>query len=230
MTRVNGQKARNLLSFDEDIFVSALSFAIVHEHGDIAQSLLDDGRVDVNGRDFNCDTPLIVATRARELEIVKLLCANKTIDINIQNLCGDTALSIAVECDYTEAVEVLVAQPNIHLLIANGEGDLLFSDAQGVIKAMMGNEINRRWGSDWELLIEQVSYCPYKQPDRLIQEYTHSLEKDLERREISEVLLGWLPISLMIECLEGRGITGWKNCSEADWHEAGLYAFGAHLT
>jgi ankyrin repeat protein/class 3 adenylate cyclase/tRNA A-37 threonylcarbamoyl transferase component Bud32 len=73
----------------------------------VIQQCFDKG-ADVNTRDFNGDTPLIIAVKYRHNAIVPFLLNNKEININAKNKYGITALMIASVRDDQPTVQTLL--------------------------------------------------------------------------------------------------------------------------
>jgi len=73
--------------------------------GDV-QSLLDQG-ADINGRDVNHDTPLLVALRDGKLEMAKVLIQYGA-DVNCRDKVGWTPLMLASRYEYRDIAELLL--------------------------------------------------------------------------------------------------------------------------
>jgi len=88
--------------------------------GDVKTGIaqLDEG-ADVNARDCDGDTALMLAAERGHIELVKVLLKNGA-DVNAENLNGETALMRAAENDRAAAVKILLAHQ------ANGNaGDII---------------------------------------------------------------------------------------------------------
>jgi uncharacterized protein len=77
--------------------------------GDVKTGIaqLDEG-ADVNARDCDGDTALMLAAERGHIELVKVLLKNGA-DVNAENLNGETALMRAAENDRAAAVKILLA-------------------------------------------------------------------------------------------------------------------------
>jgi uncharacterized protein len=88
--------------------------------GDVKTAIAQlDGGGDVNARDCDGDTALMLAAERGHIELVKVLLKNGA-DVNAGNLNGETALMRAAENDRAAAVKILIAHH------ANGNaGDII---------------------------------------------------------------------------------------------------------
>jgi ankyrin repeat protein len=88
--------------------------------GDVKTAIAQlDGGGDVNARDCDGDTALMLAAERGHIELVKVLLKNGA-DVNAANLNGETALMRAAENDRAAAVKLLLAHH------ANGNaGDII---------------------------------------------------------------------------------------------------------
>lgn len=75
-------------------------------HADTVRSLLATSKADVNGRDENGNTPLIVAAQNGHDDVVATLLAAKA-DVRAKNNQGQTALDLAVTGGHDECVRLL---------------------------------------------------------------------------------------------------------------------------
>lgn len=75
---------------------------------EIVRTLLATSKPDINGRDDNGNTPLIVAAGAGHDDIVATLLAAKA-DLKAKNDLGKTALDMAIAGGHDECVRVLKA-------------------------------------------------------------------------------------------------------------------------
>lgn len=74
-----------------------LHCAILHRCPDIAKMLIGAGSI-VNLRDDSGDTPLIIAARSGQVDMVNLLLSNGAVATYVNGLTGSTPLHEAVEC------------------------------------------------------------------------------------------------------------------------------------
>jgi ankyrin repeat protein len=102
--------AQQILEPDRSIGLSPLDQSLLSEAGwgrtEKVKQLIDSG-ADVNARDANGDTPMIVAAFHGLNDIVKLLI-EKGADVNAKNNLGSTALIEAATANKVETVELLL--------------------------------------------------------------------------------------------------------------------------
>ncbi len=75
-------------------------------HADTVRSLLATSKADVNGRDENGNTPLILAAQNGHNEVIMALLAAKA-DVRAKNNQGQTALDLAAAGGHDECVRLL---------------------------------------------------------------------------------------------------------------------------
>ncbi len=122
--------------------------------GDLAkmEQFLGTG-ADINSRDENNDTPLIIAARNGQSGIVRLLAAKKGIDLDATNHARSTALLAACEQGHSEIAKLLLeigANPNFRAL--EGFTPLAIASRQGnteIVKLLLerGADIKARTDS-----------------------------------------------------------------------------------
>jgi len=91
--------------------VPALIWATYNNHYEIVKALLEKG-ADVNIRDKDGDTPLIVASFTRNIKLVKLFYEEFDADIMVQSKSAKTALGSAKEKAHKIIVDFLTAKIN----------------------------------------------------------------------------------------------------------------------
>lgn len=85
---------------------TALHYASIGGHSRFAFELLKKEKVDVNKRTWSCgNTPLICASSAGHLGIVRMLLRNKNVDVHVKNKAGLTALDVARTPGITKCLE-----------------------------------------------------------------------------------------------------------------------------
>ena len=67
-----------------------------------------DNYVNINTRNLNKETPLILATKRNKIEFVEILLKNKNTLTNLQDINGDTALHIAIRNYYYDIAKLLL--------------------------------------------------------------------------------------------------------------------------
>ena len=74
---------------------TALHIAVIHNNLPVVAALLEVERVNVNAKDKDGNTPLMLACEKGYEDIALLLISNKLIDVNAQNKDGHTALILS---------------------------------------------------------------------------------------------------------------------------------------
>lgn len=69
--------------------------------------------IDVNSHDADLDTPLHVACRSRDGDVVQLLLSSANVDVNARELHGQTPLIMAVSCRQKSAVRQLLEREDL---------------------------------------------------------------------------------------------------------------------
>lgn len=91
-----------------------LSYLVEFGQTELMTCLLESGHVDVNTQDTRTDwTPLVWATKVRNLEILVLLLDQRKIQVNRADTYGRTPLSWAAESGSDTVVMALLQQENI---------------------------------------------------------------------------------------------------------------------
>lgn len=75
----------------------------------------------MNSENSKGDTPLILATRAKNNEVVRELCNDKSLKVNHKNIRGKTALHYAVALDHVEIADSLLKN-GANVLEADNDG------------------------------------------------------------------------------------------------------------
>jgi len=88
-----------------DLRWTPLHGACTRRRGSVAEFLVENG-ADINAKDRNGRTPLLIAIEANDLDTIKMLI-NKGANVNARNHGGLTLLDIAGKKGYTEIVELL---------------------------------------------------------------------------------------------------------------------------
>lgn len=79
--------------------------------------------VDINRRDSNKYTALMLAVQHKNTKILRLLLAHNFPDVNLQNQEGFTALMLAVENNNLEAVQILLDTKRVNIHMTNKKGE-----------------------------------------------------------------------------------------------------------
>jgi ankyrin repeat protein len=91
----------------DDFYNQLLLFASIIGNKEKIEISLQQENIDVNQRDANGCTPLMIASRDGHKEIVRMLLKHKSIDANLQNKKGLTALVEASRRGHNEIVKLL---------------------------------------------------------------------------------------------------------------------------
>jgi len=94
-------------SLIDQFYNQLLLFASIIGNKEKIEISLQQENIDVNQRDANGCTPLMIASRDGHREIVKMLLKHKNIDVNLQNKKGLTALAEASRSGHNEIVKLL---------------------------------------------------------------------------------------------------------------------------
>lgn len=87
---------------------------------DTVRALVDMPRINLNVKDKQKNTPLILATKLGNLEMVKtILNSNKKIKVNKTDSKGDTAFLIATRMRQLDIMDELLKQQTIDLTVSN---------------------------------------------------------------------------------------------------------------
>ena len=103
---------------------SALFYAIRLEQNStqISKLLLACDNIDVNLKDMEGRTPLMVAVDSKKEEAIPLLLAHRDIQVNERDWKGQTALYIAAKLRNTKAMQLLLAREDIQVNIRDSTG------------------------------------------------------------------------------------------------------------
>ncbi len=107
----------------DEVENTPLTYAVSERDYIATEILLKIPGIDVNGKQFNGWTALIIAAAGGELELVKMLVNSSNIDVNIQENEGYTALMWASVNGKTDIVKVLLQLPNININIKDKYGE-----------------------------------------------------------------------------------------------------------
>ncbi|RFU79741.1 ankyrin-3 [Trichoderma arundinaceum] len=109
------------LSFNEDRRRSALSLAVIWKSTDVIYYLLERSDIDINQRDANSLTPLMVAVNQGSMDVVERLLGCHA-DVNLRDQRGTTALMIAISLNYSAIVSRLIEFEGIDIFIKDVRG------------------------------------------------------------------------------------------------------------
>ncbi len=84
---------------------------------------------DINARNYNGKTALMLAAKYGRTEIVRLLLAESDIDVNLKSLKGKTALIIAAQYNHKEIVQLLLQCCKVDMNARDKEGLTAFMHA-----------------------------------------------------------------------------------------------------
>ena len=82
---------------------------------EVVEEILSNKEVDINGRDYVGNTPLIWAVNSGHLDIVRRLLQHLEVDVNAPGLGGNTPLMIAVYHGHLDIVKTLLEVPALQL-------------------------------------------------------------------------------------------------------------------
>ncbi|BFZ20698.1 hypothetical protein BsWGS_23737 [Bradybaena similaris] len=107
--------------FTEDELNKSLISACHHGYSTIVQTLVQLG-ANVNDRDTNGNTPLLISVQTGLADVVEFLLTNKA-DVNASNFVGDSALIVSIRSsESTKITEALLKQPGINIDHKNQDG------------------------------------------------------------------------------------------------------------
>ena len=109
---ITGHTALNLMHHKSDDHLSALHYAVLHNHADVVGVLIDAG-ADIETRDKDFRTPLMFSCCTGELTIVKML-VEAGARVRAADKKGQTCLTYATGCGHTETVRYLVGLTGRH--------------------------------------------------------------------------------------------------------------------
>lgn len=78
-----------------------------------------DNYVNINTRNSNRESPLIIATKRNNIEFVDVLLKNKNTSLNLQEINGDTALHIAIRNYYYDIARLLLLDWRTDINLSN---------------------------------------------------------------------------------------------------------------
>lgn len=78
-----------------------------------------DNYVNINTKNINKETPLMIAVKRNSIEFLEILLKNKNTQPNLQDINGDTALHIAIRNYYYDIAKVLLLDWRIDVNICN---------------------------------------------------------------------------------------------------------------
>ncbi len=109
---------------------STFFYTVMNEHTEIAELLLSQPGVEINGKSSWENAPLIYAARDGKIEIVQLLISKQDIEINVKDRWdGNTPLHFAVKSKNTEMVQLLLKHPKIDVNAEKNRGCTPLHDA-----------------------------------------------------------------------------------------------------
>jgi len=93
---------------------------------EIISYLIEKEKIDINFKDKNGNTPLLIACYFRNNKVIQKLIKNGT-NTNIQNVFGDTPLIISYYFKNNKIVSELINEGNADIDISNNYGDTLIT-------------------------------------------------------------------------------------------------------
>ena len=99
---------------------TALSHAVVANHADVVEVLIDAG-ADIETRGNHDRTPLLVASQCGNLQVVKVL-VKAGADVCVTHDNGDTCLAVAAANGHSETVRTLLCLPEVDVNHSNNRG------------------------------------------------------------------------------------------------------------
>ena len=96
--------------------------AVVENEIAVVRFLLKLREIDVNTRDEDGCTPLILAGWLGHTNIVMELLMHPDIKVNLSDSCGDTALSLATINGWWKTTSLLLGHPDIKINLVDNEG------------------------------------------------------------------------------------------------------------
>ena len=107
------------------------------------QKKIEAGEFDVNSRDKDNNSALLVATINRRTDLVYVLLANGA-DVNFEKESGVTPLTIACLYDDWSLIDLLITHgANVNYCAENGESTLSVACAQGAVNAVQMLLVNK---------------------------------------------------------------------------------------
>ena len=131
-------------------------------------------------------------------------------DLNCVDTSHETPLLAAAKSGNIEIVEMLAAEPRVWLMAQTKDGETAFDRCSNSrIKEILRDEISRRWGGNWERMLDKVSEWT------VVEEAMIHPEVDL-----SKVLAKWNEVQKLIAFFEKKGYSGWIEVTDEDWNNA----------
>ncbi|KAK2786451.1 hypothetical protein FQN53_006607 [Emmonsiellopsis sp. PD_33] len=101
---------------------TALSWAAVRDHEEVAKLLLADARVAVETLLNREETPLLLAALKGSEKVAALLLERRDVDFNTRDNAGVSALAWAVRAGHGRVVEMLLKMPGIDTAVCDKDG------------------------------------------------------------------------------------------------------------
>merc|ERR1712087_825241 len=86
-------------------------------------------KCDLNKRDGNGDTPLMIACKERERDMVSMLVRQPGVDVNLSDGSGRNVVILCSQFGYADNLEILLTVPNIDVVHRDEEGMTAFDHA-----------------------------------------------------------------------------------------------------
>src|ERR1700722_11774335 len=118
---------------------------------DVVKMLLVQDGIDVNMKDFEGQTPLLLAAKHGHDAVIKLLLARDGIDVNAKNWQGWTALTFAAENGYELVVKLLLAREEVDVYSKSNSGATPLSCAasrghEAIVQLLLKRKAPRKKG------------------------------------------------------------------------------------
>ena len=93
---------------------------------ELIKDILEYSVIDINSKNSDSQTALIVAARNGREKCVELLLKHPGIDVNLQTIMGNTALMLAAYYGKEKAVELLLNHPGIDITLEDRNGQTVW--------------------------------------------------------------------------------------------------------
>jgi ankyrin repeat protein len=136
----------NSVSFGGNSDLSFLLFCATFSRNNFVPMLLAADGIDVNVRDKNGKTALMLAVEFNNQQIIPMLLAANGIDVNVKDNNGKTALMLAVKCNNQQIIPMLLAASGIDVNVRDKEGlsaieQAVFCNNLKIINMFLSNKI-----------------------------------------------------------------------------------------